>query len=148
MDEIKITTRAEEASQEDIFWRDEQRKLIAGGPEIMDRTAQHTLTAVSFLTALYTAALSGLDIIKTAVLWFLIVSLAPLVVFIAAIVLAFFALFPKTHQLHQDSPDETKQFLQNLARKKKRILIAAAVCLVLGLALVAAVFMVYFLKSA
>ena len=145
MEEIKLKQQATQATTEETFWRDEQRKLIAAGPEIMDRTAQHTITAVSFLTALYTAALSGLDIIKTAALWFKIVSLTPLIVFIAAIVLAFFALFPKTHQLYQDSPDATKQFLQQLTQKKKRILIWAAVCLIAGLVLVVGVFLVYFL---
>jgi len=106
MEEIKIKQQATQATAEETFWRDEQRKLIAAGPEIMDRTAQHTITAVSFLTALYTTALFGLDVIKNAALWFQIASLAPLIVFIAAIVLAFVALFPKTYQLAQDSPDE------------------------------------------
>ena len=145
MDEIKIKIKASKATAEEIFWRDEQRKLIASGPDIMDKTAQHTLTAVSFLTALYTAALSQLDILKTACLWFQILALLPLAAFIASIVLSLCALFPKTQQLAKDSADETKQFFKDLTQKKKRFLIGAAAFLVLGLVLVVVVFVLYFL---
>lgn len=145
MNEQKIKIKAREATPDEIFWRDEQRQLIANGPQVMDNTAQHTITAVSFLTALYTAALSGLDILKCVSLAFQVFSLLPFIAFIAAIVLSFWALFPKTHHLLQDAPEETRQFIQHLTRRKKRLLITAAVFMVLGLVLVVMVFLVYFL---
>jgi hypothetical protein len=144
MKELKFRTKAQKATAEDIFWRDEQRKLTASGPELMDKTAQTTLTALSLLTALYIAALSGLEILKQGALWLKIVSLFPIVVFAAAIFVAFVAIFPKSRVLEQDAPDKTKEFIINLTRKKKRLLITAAALMIFGVVSVIGVFVLHF----
>lgn len=145
MKEIRFKQKAKKATPEESFWRDEQRKLIAGGPDLMDKTAQHILTAVSFLAAIYTAALSQLELIKIARLWFKVFSLIPLSAFIFAIILSFFALFPKTHAMSQDAPEEIEIFIKKLTRRKKRVLISSAIFIVFGLIVVITVFFIYFL---
>lgn len=143
MDELKIKKKARIASTEEIFWRDEQRKLLASGPEIMDKTAQTTLTVVSLLAALYTAALSGLEILEQGRIWHQIISLLPLALFSGSILLAFLTIFPKSKSLEKDSPEKTKDFIIHLTKEKKKFLYWAAGFMLLGLVIVIIVFGIY-----
>jgi len=104
-------------SPEQAFFLQKYREMKSNSPDKHDELAKSFIALVGTLTTLYFAAVT-FSKIPTKAWWFRTVALAPVLLWLFAIISALIGLLPQKYAVLRGVPASVEQFLEEVTRHK------------------------------